>query len=136
MTAQVRTERSANSRRICVGANISGFILDLEPSIADHVASLVDVYRRGKERVDRISVNIEDSGPRPSLQRLVPEPNEAVRTTSSFLLSMVFLSGQVRMHSSSTRTGSLFDKKGHMLPASVVESFDLPMLSVWGEYRA
>jgi len=49
---------------------------------------------------------------------------------------MVFLSGQVRMHSSSTRTGSLFDKKGHMLPASVVESFDLPMLSVWGEYRA
>jgi hypothetical protein len=40
-----------------VGANISGFVLDLEPSIADHVASLVDVYKRGKERVDRFTVN-------------------------------------------------------------------------------
>jgi hypothetical protein len=136
MTAQVQTERSANSRRIRVGASISGFILDLEPSIADHVASLVDVYRRGKERVDRISVNVPRNtaiqDPRQSQQRLVSEPNEAVRTTSSFLLSMVFLSGQVRMHSSSPRTGSLYDKKG----ASVIESFDLPMLSVWGEYRA
>jgi hypothetical protein len=136
MTAQVQTDRSVNSRRIRVGASISGFILDLEPSIADHVASLVDVYRRGKERVDRISVNVPRNtaiqNPRQSPQRPVSEPNEADRTTSSFLLSMVFLSGQVRMHSSSPRTGSLYDKKG----ASVAESFDLPMLSVWGEYRA
>ena len=140
MTAQVRTDRSANLRRIRVGASISGFILDLEPSIADHVSSLVDVYRRGKERVDRITVNIPRNNaiqdPRPSLQRLVSGSNEASRTASSFLLSMVFLSGQVRMHSSSSRTGSLYDNKGHILPASVIESFDLPMLSVWGEYRA
>ena len=140
MTAQVRIEQSANSRRIRVGANISGFILDLEPSIADHVASLVDVYRRGKERVDRISVNVPRStaiqDPRQSSKRLVSEPNEPVRSTSSFLLSMVFLSGQVRMHSSFPRAGSLHDKMGHMLPASVVEIFDLPMLSAWGEYRA
>jgi hypothetical protein len=136
MTAQVQTERSVNSRRIRVGANISGFVLDLEPSIADHVASLIDVYRRGKERVDRISVNVPRhtaiQDPRQSPQRLDSEPNEAVRTTSSFLLSMVFLSGQVRMHSGSPRTSSLYDKKG----ASVIESFNLPMLSVWGEYRA
>ena len=136
MTAQVQTERSVNSRRIRVGANISGFILDLEPSIADYVASLVDVYRRGKERVDRISVNVPRNTaiqhPRQGLQKLVSEPDDTVRTTSSFLLSMVFLSGQVRMHSSSPRTGSLYDNKG----ASFIESFDLPMLSVWGEYRA
>ena len=134
MTAQVQTERSLNSRRIRVGASISGFILDLEPSIADHVASLVDVYRRGKERVDRISVNVprNTAFQDPRLQRPVPEPNEAVRTTSSFLISMVFLSGQVRMHSSSPRTGFQYDKKG----APVIESFNLPMLTVWGEYRA
>jgi hypothetical protein len=136
MTAQVQTERSVNSRRIRVDASISGFILDLEPSIADHVASLIDVYRRGKERVDRISVNVPRNtaiqDPRQSLQRLDSEPNESVRTTSSFLLSMVFLSGQVHMHSGSPRTGSLYDRKG----ASVIESFNLPMLSVWGEYRA
>ena len=136
ITAQVHTERSVNSHCIRVGASISGFILDLEPSIADHVASLVDVYRRGKERVDRISVNVPRNAaiqdPRQSPQRPISESNEAVRTTSSFLLSMVFRSGQVRMHSSSPRTGSLFDKKG----TSIIETFDLPMLSVWGEYRA
>ncbi|KAH9985984.1 hypothetical protein BJV74DRAFT_946145 [Russula compacta] len=140
MTAKVRTELSTKSRRIRLGASISGFILDLEPSIADHIASLVDVYRRGKERVDRITVNVPRSAAvqdlRPSLRRAVSGSNEAVPTTSSILLSMVFLSGQVRMHSSSPRASSQYDVKGHGLPASVIESFNLPMLSVWGEYRA
>ena len=140
VTAQVRTELSTKSRRIRLGASISGFILDLEPSIADHVASLVDVYRRGKERVNRITVNVPRStavqGLRPSLRRAVSGSNEAVPTTSSILLSMVFLSGQVRMHSSSPRASSQYDVKGHGFPASVIESFNLPMLSVWGEYRA
>ena len=140
MTAQVRTERSANSRRIRVGANISGFVLDLDPSIADHVASLIDVYRSGKERVDRIAVNVPRNTAvqdlRPNLRRVVSESNEKEQTTSGILLSMVFLSGKVRMHSSSLRTGSLYDIKGHTLATSVAESFNLPMLSVWGEYRA
>ncbi len=140
MTAQVRTERSANSRRILVGANISGFVLDLEPSIADHVASLIDVYRSGKDRVDRITVNVPRNTAiqdiRPSPRRVVSGSNEEAQSASSTLLSMVFLSGKVRMHSSSPRTGTLYDIKGHTLPASVVESFNLPMLSVWGEYRA
>jgi len=140
MTARVRTEGSANSRRIRIGANISGFILDLDPSIADHVASLIDVYRSGKERVDRITVNVPRNlavqDLRPNLRRVVSESNEEAQTTSSILLSMVFLSGKVRMHSSSLRTSTLYDIKGHTLPASVAESFNLPMLSVWGEYRA
>jgi hypothetical protein len=140
MTAQVRTERSAKSRQIRVGANISGFVLDLEPSIADHVASLIDVYRSGKERVDRITVNVPHNTAlqdfRPNLRRVVSESNEETQTASSILLSMVFLSGKVRMHSSSPRTSFLYDIKGHTLPASVAESFNLPMLSVWGEYRA
>lgn len=140
MIAQVRTERSANSRRIRIGANISGFILDLDPSIADHVASLIDVYRSGKERVDRIAVNVPRDiavqDLKPNLRRVVSESNEGAPTTSSILLSMVFLSGKVRMHSSSLRTSTLYDIKGHTLAASVAESFNLPMLSVWGEYRA
>ncbi|KAI9507443.1 hypothetical protein F5148DRAFT_1205043 [Russula earlei] len=136
MTAQVRSERSAKSLQIRVGANISGFILDLEPSIADHVASLVDVYRRGKERVDRIAVNVPRNSAVQGFRRVVSESNEEIQTASSILLSMVFFSGQVRMHSSSLRTSSLFDTEGHTLPPSVIECFNLPMLSVWGEYRA
>jgi hypothetical protein len=144
MKAQVRTERSARSLRVRVGANISGFVLDLEPSIADHVASLVDVYKRGKERVDRFTVNaprhtaVQD--PEPNTRRVAADGNESPPAASSILLSMVFLSGQVRMHSATAtyppRTNSLYERKGNTRPASLVESFNLPMLSVWGEYRA
>jgi hypothetical protein len=120
-----------------VGANISGFIFDLEPSIADRVACLVDVYRRGKERVDRITVNVPRNDAVQDLRpRAVSESNETVQMTSSILLSMVFLSGQVRMHGSSLRTSTLYDTDGRTLPPSVIECFNLPMLSVWGEYRA
>jgi hypothetical protein len=100
----VQTERSVNSRRIRVGASISGLTLDLEPSIADHVTSLVVVYGRGKECVDRTSVNVSRSttatqGPIQSRLKLVFEAHETFRTTTSrFLLSMVFLCGQVCMH--------------------------------------
>ncbi|KAH9041126.1 hypothetical protein EDB84DRAFT_1436665 [Lactarius hengduanensis] len=144
MKAQVRTERSARSLRIRVGANISGFILDLEPSIADHVASLVDVYRRGKERVDRFTVNAPRHAAaqdlEPNLRSVSADKDESPPAASSILLSMVFLSGQVRMHSGaatySPRMGSLYERKGNTRPASLVESFNLPMLSLWGEYRA
>jgi hypothetical protein len=140
ITAQVRTELSAKSRRIRVGASISGFILDLEPSIADHVASLVDVYKRGKERVDRFTVNtprsvvVQDF--KPNQRNVASETDEANLPTSSILLSMVFLSGKVRMHSGAPKTTSYFDVQRRTLPASSFDSFDLPMLSVWGEYRA
>ncbi|KAI0300988.1 hypothetical protein B0F90DRAFT_1720731 [Multifurca ochricompacta] len=144
MTAQVRTERSAKSRRIRVGASISGFILDLEPSIADHVASLVDVYKRGKERMDRFTVNAPHNAQvqelKPNLRKVASGPGEATPPTSSILLSLVFLSGQVHMHSGpssySPRVGSLYESKGNPPPVSAIESFSLPMLSVWGEYRA
>jgi hypothetical protein len=124
-----------------VGANISGFVLDLEPSIADHVASLVDVYKKGKERVDRFTVNaprVQD--PEPNPRRAAADGDESPPAASSILLSMVFLSGQVRMHSTtaaySPRSNSLYERKGSTRSTSLVESFNLPMLSVWGEYRA
>ena len=127
-----------------MGANISGFVLDLEPSIADRVASLVDVYRRGKERVDRFTVNVPRHAvaqdPEPDLRREAVDKDESPPAASSVLLSLVFLSGQVRMHSGPAayplRTSSRYEIKGSTRPISHVETFNLPMLSVWGEYRA
>ena len=127
-----------------MGANISGFVLDLEPSIADHVASLVDVYKRGKERVDRLTVNAPrqaaDQDPEPNPRRATADGDESPPAASSILLSMVFLSGQVRMHSATAtyppRSNSLYERRGGTRPVSLIESFNLPMLSLWGEYRA
>ena len=125
-------------------ANISGFVLDLEPSIADHVGSLVDVYRRGKERVGRFTVNAPRyaaaQDPEPDLRKEAADRDESPPAASSTLLSLVFLSGQVRMHSGAVahplRTSSRYELKGNTRPTSHIETFNLPMLSVWGEYRA
>lgn len=140
MTAQVRTELSMKSRRIRVCASISGFILDLESSIADHVASLIDVYRRGKDRVDRFTVNAPQNtvvqNVKPNLQGVVSETVDADIPASSILLSMVFLSGKVCLHSGAPTTGSYYDTQRSTLPISSIEDFELPMLSIWGEYRA
>ncbi|KAI0058067.1 hypothetical protein BV25DRAFT_1994498 [Artomyces pyxidatus] len=142
MTAQLRSERSLTSRRIRVGANVSGFILDLDSSIPDHVFSLIDVYRRGKERVDRLTANLPRSAMaqdlKPKLEAIAAEKQDKALPTSSILLSLVFLSGQVRMHSGAAlpRSSSLHDIKDARMPVSVAESFNLPVVSVWGEYRA
>ena len=52
MTAHLRSERVADSRRVRVGAEVSGFILDVDSTIPDFVSSLLEVYRRGKDRVE------------------------------------------------------------------------------------
>ncbi|KAI0051792.1 hypothetical protein FA95DRAFT_1675579 [Auriscalpium vulgare] len=142
MTAQLRSERSATSRRVRVGADVSGFILDVDSSITDHVFSLVDVYRRGKERVDKLTMNLPRSTLRqelkPKLEAIAAETQDKALPTSSMILSLVFQSGSVRMHSGTgmARSGSLHDMSDSRMPTSVAESFNLPIVSVWGEYRA
>ncbi|KZT28945.1 hypothetical protein NEOLEDRAFT_1057065 [Neolentinus lepideus HHB14362 ss-1] len=147
VTAKVRSERRSTSRQMHVSATVSGFVLDLDSGIPDHIFSLIDVYRRGKERVDRFtsgasrpSTNIE------ATPRLSPRPGQAhygALPTSNILGYLVFLSGQVRIHGSAstraTRTRSVFPAIRHIRDESILveaETLDLPGLSVWAEYRA
>ncbi|TFK54421.1 hypothetical protein OE88DRAFT_1676060 [Heliocybe sulcata] len=147
VTAQVRSERRGASRQLRVTANVSGFVLDLDAGIPDYVFSLVDVYRRGKERVDRFTSGTS----RPSTNteatlRLSPRLDHAhygALPTSNILASLNFLSGQVRIHGTastlSSRTRSVFPAMRHIRNDSVLveaEILDLPELSVWAEYRA
>ncbi|VDB95270.1 unnamed protein product [Peniophora sp. CBMAI 1063] len=140
MTAQIRNEVLSSSRRLRIQANVSGFILDLDSSIADHVFSLVDVYRQGKERLDRLAAN----NPRPlatvpSKPKIeMPGGAEGGLPSFNILLHLVFLSGKLQMHSEAMRSSSrstvheAFDLHSTAQP----EVFSLPVLTVWGEYRA
>ena len=152
MTAQVKTDRSRDSRTLRVNADVSGFILDIDSSIPVCVFSLIDVYRRGKERFDRMAESIE-SMPRsfssfeatPRIPIATLEPHYDALPTSNVVGSLIFHSGKVRLYCDATPTYSRIrsiSMSAHEVgeDSSVIEAsadvFNLPEVSVWAEYRA
>ncbi|KAI0665956.1 hypothetical protein C8Q78DRAFT_985325 [Trametes maxima] len=144
MTAEARSERVAGSRRVCIGAQVSGFVLDVDSAIPDFVSSLLDVYRRGKDRVERLGGAARSSPSTESAPRVEQKHSEeryGALPTSNILVSLTFASGKVRMHSrdsvSHHRRGVLSTLVyGRSDDANGAEEFNLPEVSVWGEFRA
>lgn len=152
MTAQVKTDRSPDSRTLRFNADVSGFILDIDSSIPVYVFSLIDVYQKGKERFDRMAESIEnmprsfsnfDATPRIPLASL--EPHYDALPTSNVVGSLIFHSGKLRLYCDATPTYSRIRSisiSGHEVgeDSSLLEAsaniFDLPEVSVWTEYRA
>ncbi|KDR75835.1 hypothetical protein GALMADRAFT_156774 [Galerina marginata CBS 339.88] len=151
MMAQLRSSSSSSSsdrsRKISIKADVSGFILDIDSTIPKYIFSLIDVYRQGKERVERLSANapLTPFSSIPIAEDLKPPPVEKRYTsvpTSNVFINLVFHSGKVRLYSgaasklfkaSSSRFLELSDEQILSLGAEV---FNLPVVSVWGEYRA
>ena len=142
MKAQLRSSNTGTARKIWVGANVSGFILDLDSTIPNYVFALIDVYRRGKERVERLSANVPSTpiSAKPSLEK-----HYTAVPTSSIFANLTFFSGKVRLYSGDA--SSLFKSKSSTLNTLLelsdeqvlgfgAEVFNLPILSVWAEYRA
>ncbi|KAI0035556.1 hypothetical protein K488DRAFT_82999 [Vararia minispora EC-137] len=146
MTAQIHTEMSGNVRVMNIQAVVSGFILDLDASIADYVFSLVDVYRHGKERVEKLTVNNPRAHPpspnvKPRADPLASESQYNTVPTSNIVLHLTFQSGTLRMHSgmpgrSMSTNNSIDVRPAAALSQPTIETFFLPVLTVWGEYRA
>lgn len=147
MTAQVRSETSASSRKISILANVSGFVLDIDSSIPDDIFSLIDVYRQGQERVARLADNIPRNTPITDSSLISPESTAKqypALLTSSVVGSLTFLSGKVRVYSgsasSNSRTRSLSTAVREPTDEQFLEFgadiFKLPVVSVWVEYRA
>ncbi|KAJ7680397.1 hypothetical protein DFH06DRAFT_1404238 [Mycena polygramma] len=143
MTAHLRSVGLASSRNIWVRASVSGFILDIDSTIPEYVFSLIDVYEQGKDRVSRLSASIPRNAHTSSLSSTDSGQNTALPTSNVFA-SLTFLSGKVRVYnkaaSASSRAGSL----SHVLTQPPDEQmldmgadvFNLPVVSVWTEYRA
>lgn len=143
MTARVQSETTLTSRRLYFVAGISGFVLDLDPSIADYVFSLVDVYRHGKLQVEKLASALPKSPSGSSsyspLQEFSFEPQRDSSLTVVVQASMKFLSGTVRMHASSVGSTmptlpSTYSQAYSKLNPDA-EIFSLPEVSVWCEYR-
>lgn len=145
LRAQLRTSGSATSRQIWVKSDITGFVLDLDSSISDYVFSLIDVYRQGKERLDRFAVALPHAPVTPSPQR--PPPTTASATSAppasnNVFASLTFKSGKIRMYSqaasklSSAYSAPQRQQSDEQILEMGAEVFNLPVFSLWTEYRA
>ncbi|KAG6841879.1 hypothetical protein C0991_005609 [Blastosporella zonata] len=145
MKAQLRSTHSAALRHnIYVRADVSGFILDLDSSIPSYVFSLIDVYRQGKDRVEKISNSLPRTpSPLDDDREVRLERPRTSLPTSNLFASMTFRSGKVRVYSGAA--SRLYRSRAfpfsHQEPSDEqimeigAEVFNLPVVSVWTEYR-
>lgn len=147
MRAQLRSTSSATARKVWISANVDGFILDIDSTIPDYVFSLIDVYRQGRERVERLSATIPllPLSATPIAEGVKPlERHYTALLTSNVFASLMFRSGKVRVYSGSAtkqfRSRTLSRTVQELSDEQVLdlgaEVFNLPMVSVWAEYRA
>jgi len=149
MRAQLQTSTSGSSRKVWIKADVSGFILDIDSAIPSYVFSLIDVYRQGKERVERMS-SIPPRTPLsalPIMENVKPslEKHYTAVPTSNVFGHLTFLSGKVRFYSMSASdefknrtplSQILLDIPDDQVLDLGAEVFNLPVVSVWIEYRA
>jgi len=145
MTARLISHRSATSRQIRIGASVSGFVLDLDSTIPDYVFSLVEVYREGKARVARFTTlprSQSNASSSPSIGT-ADARRPYTPPTSNVLASLTFLSGKVRVYSGAGSALSNTRRQPHTRHDSPdeptsdfgAEILNLPVVSVWAEYR-
>ncbi|KAJ7703124.1 hypothetical protein B0H17DRAFT_922585 [Mycena rosella] len=143
MTAHLRSVVLASSRNIWMRANVSGFILDIDSTIPDYIFSLIDVYEQGRDRVSRLSASIPRNAQNPPTG---PESGQQYTAlpTSNVFASLTFLSGKVRVYNKAASALSRESTLSHVFNQPSDEKmldmgadvFNLPMVSVWAEYRA
>ena len=120
MSAEVHSQASSTSRRIWVRAAVSGFELDLAPSLAGYIFSLVDVYRLGKEHFERFS-------PQSRAGEVTPPERSTVRTNSSDTTHSALPTSDIRM-SLEFRSGKVhFHRPDENVPAP-----EYPFMPLWG----
>lgn len=149
MQAQLRTSTTGFLRKVWIKADVSGFILDIDSTIPSYVFSLIDVYRQGKERVERLS-SIAPRTPLsalPIMENVKPslEKHYTAVPTSNVFTQLTFLSGKIRFYSAAATnefknrvplSQALVDISDDQILNLGAEVFNLPVVSVWTEYRA
>ncbi|KAG8901896.1 hypothetical protein FRB99_005016 [Tulasnella sp. 403] len=151
MKAAVQSELDGQSRRILAVANVNGLILDLDTSITGYVFSLIDVYRQGKERIERLApgqarANIEALSAR--FASAQAEQSSIAVLSTNFLAKLDFHSGRVRLFAPESsrmdpHTRLLFRESSMIDPLSAlsdvgtetsIDTIVLPRLSVDADF--
>ncbi|KAF8756875.1 fermentation associated protein [Rhizoctonia solani] len=147
MEAEVRSTSTPTTRQVRIRAIVSGFELDIEPSIVNYVFSIVDVYRQGRDRISRLATYTTRSDAASSITQLAPAvPSNAQYSavlTTNIKASFEFKSGRIRTHTPSVRASDPERTQSVPTLSPQTEIFehgtdilDLPMVSAWLEYKA
>ncbi|KAH8118988.1 hypothetical protein DFH11DRAFT_1696800 [Phellopilus nigrolimitatus] len=147
MTARLRSETTLSTRHVSVSARINGFVLDFDPSISGYVFSLVDAYRQGKQRVERLTLGLPRNAPNVDLITPLSKQDsghgdrQSTILTTSIEAYLKFMSGVVRLHPMSKDTSTfssispVWRGESYRILDSDAEILKLPELSVWCNYH-
>ncbi|CAE6416310.1 unnamed protein product [Rhizoctonia solani] len=147
MEAEIRSTSTPTTRQIRIRATVSGFELDIEPSIVNYVFSIVDVYRQGRDRISRLAAYTTRSDVASSITQVAPAaPSNAQYSavlTTNIKASFEFKSGRIRSHTPNVRANDPERTQSVPTLSPQTETFehgtdilDLPMVSAWLEYKA
>ena len=119
-----------------VSAHVDGFVLDLDPTIVDNVFGLVDVYRKGRERIDRLSVIPQTTKLESADAATSMEASYLAVRTSNILITLVFQTG--KLHLRGIQPDLCGGKSLPTLDArcDAPDVIDFPTITVWSDYRA
>ncbi|KZT51915.1 hypothetical protein CALCODRAFT_521058 [Calocera cornea HHB12733] len=157
MKVDIRSVISTRARRVRLLASMTGFDLDLDPTIAPYVFSLIDVYQQGKERFQRLAqpARSPESPLLPKGQIPLPKPQRASTSgpapAADFKASFEFKTARVRLFPPATegmgpvtkakrmatgrRTGLGINGMPSLSSETLeAETFTLPGLTAWCEY--
>lgn len=139
MTADLSSEISASAREWFANATVDGFELDMDPTIASRVFSLLDVYRFGAERLEQLATILPPSEP----TQMPPDPlptrvsNGQSLCRTHALATLLFHSGHVRLHREAIigPRSQTFPPFSYRSGEDVVAELKLPRLSLWTDWK-
>jgi protein CSF1 len=135
MKADFHSGSSTVARHWHASAYVDGFVLDLDPTIVDNVFGLVDVYRKGKERIDRLTAIPQTTKLGSDTTAAAVEASYLAVKTSNILVTLVFQTGNLHLRGTQPDING-----GHLLPldteSDAPDVIDFPTITVWGDYRA
>lgn len=150
MNADIHTNLAGKTRRIEAGAHVDGLELDLDTSITSYVFSLIDVYRRGKDRIEKLApgqaqANLDALSARIASAQSVGS-HLATASSSNIKFKFSCQSGRVRLYPTPDRDGRSPQVASPRLPSLpstdgtgssfVINTLRLPELVVDGEFQA
>ncbi|KAG8964186.1 hypothetical protein FRC03_002130 [Tulasnella sp. 419] len=152
MSATITSQTKELSRGFDANAIVSGFELDLDPSIVNYIFSLVDVYRQGKQRIEKLApgqarANLESLSARVSSTQAV-ETHYLNDVNSNVVANFEFNEGKIRLFGPESFSYEMVTQSSYYdvtpevsaLPSdgilSRVDEFDLPNLHIFARFNA
>ncbi|KAG8835671.1 hypothetical protein FRC17_001860 [Serendipita sp. 399] len=147
LRAELRSRSTLNTSEWITNGHVSGFELDLDPSIASFTFSLLDVYRHGLSKMELLAEAVQPTDLSSPIHTKEEKPTFVSRgsistKTTHILTGLEFQSGRVRLHHEEKqglpriRSAPLFVTASTSHISEISADILLPVVTLWAEWRA